>query len=152
MQVGRLCNRDIVTVRVGEPLSSAAREMCARHVGMVVVVSERPEGLIPVGVVTDRDIVRTQLERASDLFCLSVTEAMSEPPLTLSENEAMTDAIERMRARGVRRAPVVDARGLLIGVVSMDDLLEAISGQLAGLARLAASQRRREAVRSISGQ
>ncbi|HSD73501.1 MAG TPA: CBS domain-containing protein [Steroidobacteraceae bacterium] len=152
MKIGRLCNHDVVTVHAGEPLSTAAREMCDRHVGMVVVVSDRLEERIPVGIVTDRDIVRAQLRQASDLFCLSVAQVMSEPPLTLSENEAMTDAIERMRARGVRRAPVVDARGALTGVVSMDDLLGAISEQLAGLATLAASQRRSEAVRSVSAR
>jgi CBS domain-containing protein len=71
---------------------------------------------------------------------------MTEPPLTLGENEAMTDAIERMRARGVRRAPVIDARGLLIGVVSIDDILTAIAEQLSGLTRLVAAQQRREAI------
>jgi CBS domain-containing protein len=102
--------------------------------------------------VTDRDIVRAQLGRASDLFCLSVGEVMSEPPLVLTENEAMSDAIERMRARGVRRAPVIDARGWLIGVVAVDDLLGALAEQLSGLARLASTQQRREALRSASAR
>lgn len=146
MNIGRLCNREVVVVHANEPLSSAAREMCERHVGMVVVVNDQPEGRLPVGVVTDRDIVRAQLNQASDLFCLSVAQVMTEPLLTLGENEAMTDAIERMRTRGVRRAPVIDARGYLIGVVSIDDLLTAIAEQLSGLARLVAAQQRREAI------
>jgi CBS domain-containing protein len=152
MNIGRLCNREVVVVHAGDPLASAAREMCERHVGMVVVVNEQAEGHLPVGVVTDRDIVRAQLNQGSDLFCLSVAQVMSEPPLVLSENEAMADAIERMRARGVRRAPVVNARGLLVGVVAVDDLLGAIAGELSGLARLAASQQRREAVRTVSAR
>jgi CBS domain-containing protein len=152
MNIGRLCNREVVVVHTGEPLATAAREMCERHVGMVVVVSDRAEGRLPIGVVTDRDIVRAQLGRASDLFCLSVGEVMSEPPLVLTENEAMSDAIERMRARGVRRAPVIDARGWLIGVVAVDDLLGALAEQLSGLARLASTQQRREALRSASAR
>jgi CBS domain-containing protein len=146
MNIGRLCNREVVVVHPHEPLSSAAREMCERHVGMVVIVSDQPEGRLPVGVLTDRDIVRAQLGQASDLFCLSVAQVMTERPLALGENEAMTDAIERMRARGVRRAPVVNARGLLIGVVSIDDLLTAIAEELSGLARLVAAQQQREAI------
>ncbi len=146
MNIGRLCNREVVVIHASEPLSSAAHEMCERHVGMVVVVSDQAGGRLPVGVLTDRDIVRAQLNQASDLFCLSVAQVMTEPPLTLGENEAMTDAIERMRARGVRRAPVIDARGLLIGVVSIDDILTAIAEQLSGLARLVAAQQRREAI------
>jgi CBS domain-containing protein len=146
MNIGRICNREVVVVHADRPLASAAREMCERHVGMVVVVHEHHEGLLPVGVVTDRDILRAQLRQASDLLCLSVAQVMSEPPLALSENEAMTDAIERMRARSVRRAPVIDARGFLIGVVSIDDLLTSIAKQLSGLASLVAAQQRREAV------
>jgi CBS domain-containing protein len=52
----------------------------------------------------------------------------------------------------VRRAPVIDARGLLIGVVAVDDLLGALAEQLSGLARLAATQHRREALRSASAR
>jgi CBS domain-containing protein len=152
MNIGRLCNREVVVVHASEPLASAARAMCENHVGMVVVVSEQPEGRLPVGVVTDRDIVRAQLNQASDLFCMSVDQVMSEPPLVLGEHEAMDDAIARMRARGVRRAPVVNARGVLVGVVAMDDLLGAVAEQLSGLAGLAASQRRREAVRTVAAR
>ena len=88
--------------------------------------------------------MRAQLKRSTDLFCLSVAQAMSVNPLMLLGSESMVDAIDRLRARGVRRAPVVDAGGALVGVVAMDDLLAAVSEELSGLSRLAASQPERE--------
>jgi CBS domain-containing protein len=144
MDIGRICNREVFTISRGEPLARAAREMCERHVGMLVVTEDRPGGRLPVGVLTDRDIVRAQLRRRADLNCLSVDEAMSTQPLLVGENEALIDAIGRMRARGVRRAPVVNLTGALVGVVSIDDLLALIAEELFGLSRLVGAQPFRE--------
>jgi CBS domain-containing protein len=144
MNIGRICNREVVIALASDPLSRVARQMCDQHVGMVVVVEERADKRVPVGIVTDRDIVRAQLQRSTDLFCLSVAQAMTANPLTLLESESMVDAIGRLRARGVRRAPVVEAGGALVGVVAMDDLLAAVSEELSGLSGLAASQPERE--------
>ncbi len=144
MNIGRICNREVVIALASDPLSLAAREMCDQHVGMVVVIEEREGKRLPIGVVTDRDIVRNQLSHSADLFCLSVGQAMTGKPLALLESESIVDAIDRLRVRGVRRAPVMDADGVLVGVVSMDDLLAAVSEQLAGLSRLADNQRSRE--------
>lgn len=144
MNIGRICNREVVFALASEPLSRVARQMCDQHVGMVVVVEERADKRVPVGIVTDRDIVRAQLQRSADLFCLSVAQAMTANPLTLLESESMVDAIDRLRARRVRRAPVVNAGGALVGVVAMDDLLVAVSEELSGLSRLAGTQAERE--------
>jgi CBS domain-containing protein len=144
MNIGRICNREVVIALASDPLSRVARQMCDEHVGMVVVVEERADKRVPVGIVTDRDIVRAQLQRSTDLFCLSVAQAMTANPLTLLESESMVDAIDRLRARSVRRAPVVDAGGALVGVVAMDDLLAAVSEELSGLSGLAGMQPERE--------
>lgn len=145
MNIGEICTREVTIVHSGDALSQAARQMCERHVGTVIVVEDRGEQRIPIGIITDRDIVRAQFSRAADLFCLAVGRVMTPNPLTLNEKATMDEAIEKMRARGVRRAPVVDSTGALIGVIAMDDLLSAISEQLSGLARLIEVQQRREA-------
>ena len=141
MNIGQMGNSKVVTALASDPLSHAARQMCDEHVGMVVVIEERADRRVPVGIVTDRDIVRVQLQRSTDLFCLSVGQAMSVNPLVLLQSESLDEAIQHLKARGVRRAPVVDYRGDLVSVVSMDDLLTAVSQELAGLSRLAISQR-----------
>ena len=145
MIIGEICTREVTFVRSGDALSQAARQMCERHVGTVIVVEDRGQQPVPIGIITDRDIVRAQLNRVADLACLGVAQVMTPDPLVLSESETMSEAIEKMRARAVRRAPVVNATGGLVGVISMDDLLSAIPEQLSGLVRLVEVQQRREA-------
>jgi CBS domain-containing protein len=144
MSIGQLSSSTVVTALASDSLSRVARQMCDEHVGMVVVVEERAGKRVPVGIVTDRDIVRAQLQRSTDLFCLGVADVMSPNPQVLLESESLDQAIHLLKSRGVRRAPVVDPAGGLVGVVSMDDLLVAVSQELSGLSRLAANQRARE--------
>jgi CBS domain-containing protein len=61
---------------------------------------------------------------------------MSRGPLELREDESLMEGIRRLRARGVRRAPVIDSSGALVGVVSVDDLLFEIAREFAGLVDL----------------
>jgi len=145
MNIGEICSREVIVVHAGDSLQEAARQMCERHVGTVIVVEDRGPERLPIGIITDRDIVRAQLKRAADLCCLGVSQAMTSNLLVLRENESMANAIEKMRARAVRRAPVVNAAGALIGVISVDDLLSTVAEQLSGLVQLVEVQQRREA-------
>jgi CBS domain-containing protein len=144
MSVGEVCTREFVTARKDEPLASAARLMLDEHVGMVLVVEDPGAMPVPIGVVTDRDIVRCLVRNGGSLDSLRVREALTPEPLVLLEEEDVPQAIDRLRARGVRRAPVVDRHGVLIGVVSVDDLFAWLAGQLDHLARLVESQPRHE--------
>ena len=144
MQIGDICSRDVYVVRADEPLAEAAREMDRRHVGAVVVVETRGEVTRPVGIVTDRDIVCGQFDRGADLFCLAVKDVMTRDPLTLAESSGAAEAIERMSAKTVRRAPVVDTAGNLVGIVTLDDLLPIVAGELTALANLIGTQAQRE--------
>ena len=92
--------------------------MCNEHVGSLVVVAREDPLRNPIGILTDRDIVRGQLRRAADL----------------------TEAIEALHAHTVRRAPVLDGFGALAGMVTLDDLLPAVTQELGALAGLMGSQ------------
>lgn len=148
MQVGEICSREVYMVRPDEPLAEAVREMDKRHVGAVVVVESQADIVRPIGIVTDRDVVRGQLVRSTDLFCLSVGDVMTKTPLTVEESCGVGEAIERMSARNVRRAPVVSSAGDLVGIVTLDDLLPVVAEDLSVLAQLLGTQARRENVRS----
>jgi len=145
MTVGEVCTRDVYVVRKTETLAVAAGEMRTRHIGAVVVVEPEGELLKPIGMVTDRDIVWGQLAHRADLHSLSVADVMTSRPLTLAEDGGVWEAIERLRAKGVRRAPVVSERGDLVGIVSVDDLLPLVAEELLGLARLVGEQASHEA-------
>lgn len=140
MNVGEVCSREVYIVRPHEPLLQAVHEMRSRNVGCVVVVEERGARVVPVGVLTDRDIVRALPEKAQVLETAPVGECMTGDPLVLGEDESIVDAMTRLRRRGVRRAPVVAPNGDLVGIVSTDDLLGIVAEQLSSLARLVERQ------------
>jgi CBS domain-containing protein len=144
MLVGTLCSHRPVTVSMGAPISEAARMMRDRHVGAVIVTESHQGRPRVVGMITDRDIVRAQLERTADLSRLSAGEVMTRNPLVIGGDESVDGAIANLRARGVRRAPVVTPDGTLIGLISADDLLSHVAHKLIGLAEIVGSQRRPE--------
>jgi CBS domain-containing protein len=140
MSVGEVCTREFVTVRKDESLATAAKLMLDEHVGMALVVDDPGASPVPIGVVTDRDVVRCLVRNDGNLNDVLVRSALTPEPLVLLEEDDVAQAIDRLRARGVRRAPVVDRHGVLIGVVSVDDLFAWLAGQLDHLARLVEMQ------------
>ena len=145
MDVGELCSREVYVVRPGEPLAQAVQEMDRRHIGAVVVVEARGKSLVPIGIVTDRDVLCGQLRRHADLFTLTVQDVMTSDPWTITESCGLAEAITGLRACGVRRAPVVADNQDLVGIVSLDDLLPAVAEELSALAKLIGRQAHREA-------
>jgi CBS domain-containing protein len=127
-----------------QPLADAARTMIAAHVGSLVVVEGDGAVRRPIGILTDRDIVRGQLRLGADLFCLTVGDVMARDVLTITIHFSLTEAIEAMHNRAVRRAPVVDGTGNLLGIVTLDDLLPAVARELGDLATLIGTQASRE--------
>jgi CBS domain-containing protein len=144
MRVGELCSRDVRLAYCDQALVEAAREMVAFHVGALVVVEPRGSTRRPVGILTDRDIVRGQLRRGADLFCLTVGDVMTPDPLALTADMDIGVAIEALNAKAVRRAPVVDRAGGVMGIVTLDDLLPALAEDLRSLASLMGMQARQE--------
>ena len=144
MRIGDVCSRDVHHVTAEAPLLDAVRDMHRHHVGAVIVVDRAGASARPVGIVTDRDVMRAEITQRADVFTLTVGDVMSVDLLTLSESSELADGIERMRRRGVRRAPVLDPAGVMLGVVTLDDLLPAVAGQLDALARLPGRQARHE--------
>jgi CBS domain-containing protein len=144
MLVGTLCTRHPITVSSGAPIADVARLMRDEHIGAVIVTDGARGRPRVIGMITDRDIVRAQLERTADLSRLSAGEVMTRNPLVIGEEESVHGAIANLRARGVRRAPVVALDGTLVGLVSTDDLLTNIVRKLVGLAEIIDWQRRIE--------
>ncbi len=142
MPIGEICNREVVIVRKEDSILEAAKLMREYHVGNVIVVDDREGRVIPLGILTDRDIVVELI--AKPLESVSVRDVMSADLISASENRGVWDTIQCMRARGIRRIVVVDDGGGLVGILSIDDLLELLSGELSDLAKLSMKERNRE--------
>jgi CBS domain-containing protein len=136
---------DPVTARGAEGLLDAARRMRQLHVGCLVVVDGPAGEHRPIGILTDRDIVVGVLAQTDQkLHLLSVDDVMTQKLVLAREGEDLDEVLRRMRAKGVRRVPVVDPRGTLKGLLSFDDILEHVREQVGALAELVGRERRRE--------
>jgi CBS domain-containing protein len=135
LTVGEICSR---TVAVGYPslaLNEAARLMRARHVGCLVIVEELAVGeSLVVGVLTDRDIAMSVVAADRDPHTLRVGDVMTREVVMAREQDSLLDLLATMRRRKVRRIPVTGARDLLVGIVSLDDVLAVMAQQMQAIA------------------
>lgn len=136
MPLGEICNREVVVVAPEETVAAAARLMRDAHVGNLVVVRERDGRKLPVGIITDRDIVVDGIARGLALDKVAVETLMTRNLVTAAEDTGIIEAIKRMRERGVRRMPVVDRDDALVGIITVDDLVEMLANELSDLSRL----------------
>jgi len=125
-------------------LNGAARLMRENHVGCLVVVDEVGGRRIVVGVLTDRDIVTAVVASDLDPSTLNVEDVMTTDLVTAREDDSLIDLMHTMRGKGVRRIPVVGAAGELIGVVTLDDVLDILAQELGLLVGAIDSGRQRE--------
>ena len=136
MTIGEICSREVVFVARSESCAQAARLMRENHVGSLVVVAKVGTPLMPIGMITDRDLAVGVMALGLDPE-KTLVEAVMRPRIALMrENEGLGRAIALMRAEGVRRLPVVDADGNLVGVLAADDLIELFADELSGLAAM----------------
>ncbi|MBZ5678417.1 MAG: CBS domain-containing protein [Acidobacteriia bacterium] len=145
MPVGELCIRQVVVAPRNASVLDAAKLMRQHHVGDIVVTDDIAGRRVPVGIVTDRDIVLEVLAQELDAISLSAGDIMSSDLITVRENEGVFQTIQLMRAKGARRAPVVNSEGALVGIVSVDDLVELLAEELSQLAKLIAREQKLEA-------
>ena len=130
MDVREVCKPVVVFAYKGMALNEAARLMREHHVGSLVVVEERDAGKSPIGMLTDRDIAIAVVARDLDPRTLAVSEVMTTEVVSVRDDDSVLDALALMRRRGVRRVPVVTSAGLLVGIVTLDDLLRIVVAQL----------------------
>lgn len=145
MTVGDICNRDVVVAPRGEMVVDAAKRMRTAHVGDLVVVENRNGRHVPVGIVTDRDIVIAAVAGDPEhINYLLVGEVMTPDLVTAVEHDSIEVAVRKMREHGIRRLPIVSASGALIGILTLDDVLRYLTAQQSELVALVTREQKRE--------
>lgn len=145
MPIGEICNREVIVAQRNESVLQAAKLMRQHHVGAVLVVEERSGRRVPVGVVTDRDLVVEIIAPELDPSTMTVGDIMVEEVAVVKESVGVFEAIQYMRGKGIRRLPVVDDGGGLVGIVTLDDLLVLLAEEFNALAKLVAREQQKEA-------
>lgn len=136
MLISELCNREVIIIQKEESALEAARLMRHHHVGDVIIVEEQNGVKKPIGIVTDRDLVVEIMATELDPAVITVGDISVAKLLTIQENTGIFDTIQYMRRNAVRRSPVIDDCGGLIGIITLDDLLQLLSEELSELAKL----------------
>lgn len=119
-----LMRTEVITCAPGAALSSVGQLMWDHDVGAVVVLDDERK---PVSVVTDRDLAMAAYTQGSPLAHIGVGTCMSKRLVTCREETDAASVAQLMREHQVRRVPVVDAEGKLVGIVGLRDLLVAVA-------------------------
>jgi predicted transcriptional regulator len=134
MKVDQYCKHGVIAIADEADIVDAARLMREQHVGFLVVFREGDPMRKPVGVLTDRDIVLQVTAREVDPHTVTVGDVMTQQPVVARADDDLGELIHGMQLAGIRRAPVVDARGALKGVIAVDDVIDVVAGLLGHIA------------------
>jgi CBS domain-containing protein len=129
MSIADYCTPKVETLQPDATAADAARVMRDQAVGSVVVPTTSGPG-----IVTDRDLVTRVLAERRDPKKLRLDEIISAPAATLSAEASLSEAAALMRAQGVRRLPVVNAGGEIVGIMTYDDLVALLGQELSAIA------------------
>lgn len=127
MSLARFCRKTVAVIQSTQSVAEAAEQLRDRHVGALVVVEEE---LRPVGMLTDRDIVTRVVAERKDATAVLVSDVMSPRPAVAHVDDTLDQTLFTFKKRGVRRLPIVDALGRMVGLVSIDDVLVLLSAEL----------------------
>jgi CBS domain-containing protein len=144
LSAGDICNRSVVVALRDTALQEAAQRMREHHVGCLVVVDTLGAQRRVAGMLTDRDIVAAVIAKGVDPQRLRVEDVMSTGVVTAAEADPFAHVLATMRREGLRRLPVTSASGFLLGLVSLDDLLEILADQMQMVVQTIQTEQRRE--------
>lgn len=144
MNIGQRCKRSVVSIRPAADITEAAKLMRQQHVGFLIVCKEGEGIEKPVGVLTDRDIVLQVTAKDVNAHSVTVQDVMIRQPLIATETDELGEVLQAMRLAGIRRVPVVDARGMLTGIFAVDDAIDLVTGLLCDISGSIKSEQHQE--------
>jgi CBS domain-containing protein len=137
MSVARICISDVETAGPDQSVAETARRMRERGMGTVVVVDEEYR---PMGLVSDRDVALRVVGMNRDPARTMLRDVMTPMPMTVLMDTTIETAIGHMRTGRLRRLPVVDGIGKLLGIVTLDDILRFMAEEFVMIERLLESE------------
>ena len=149
MNLSKLGNKRVVTVTKDMALEEAARLMREYHVGDVVVVEKRGEWKVPIGMLTDRDIVMATTAFGVSPTKLAAGDLMTTNIVTAKEHDSLTHVIKLMKEHGVKRVPLVGTQHEVVGIVALDDVMALLASELSALAEVGKKQTQVESQRRV---
>ncbi|MDD1706692.1 MAG: CBS domain-containing protein [Methanoregulaceae archaeon] len=132
MTVYACAQTNVLSVKPDATVQFVAELMKEKNIGCIVVTENHK----PVGIVTDRDIALRGISLCGEPENALIESIMSRDILTIRKDAGIFDAIQEMKSAGVRRMPIVDAAGRLVGLLTVDDLIRLLAREMADIARI----------------
>lgn len=132
MTVFDCCQKNVVSVTTDATVQFVAGLMKEKNIGCVVVTQKDR----PIGIVTDRDLVLRGVPAGEDPDRVTIDTLMTREVVTIRGDKGIFEAIQLMKTAGVRRIPVVDIKGHLIALLTVDDIIRLIAREMADIARI----------------
>ena len=127
MSVKEIMTRNVATIDIKSDVQQLSKKMLDLDIGSVIITDKK----FPVGIVTERDIVRKIVSRNLKANDISIKELMTTPLITIPSTVDVTDAMHRMVKTQIRRLPVVE-NAKLVGIVTDIDLI-AVSAEMGSI-------------------
>lgn len=137
MSIGRICCRSVDLVNQNETVREAACRMREREVGMLVAIDDTGR---PVGILTARDLVVRALAGRRYAAAMLVRTVMTPNPKMIAEEAPIESAASLMMFGSVRRLPVIDLAGKVVGIVTLDDVTALLAEEFTIIGKLLESQ------------
>jgi CBS domain-containing protein len=128
MRVDRVYTRGVLATTRSASIAEAAAAMRRFKVGALLVMDDKSAAgpALPIGIITDRDLALEGFASESSTVGAAMTPVLA----TVHEDADIHEALEVMRAHGVRRLIVRDAAGKVCGIVSIDDIVDGLAADL----------------------
>jgi CBS domain-containing protein len=144
MLISDICDHHVITIEKDKSLTEAAKLMREHHVGNVIVVERKGSKLLPLGIVTDRDVVIEVVATELDPGVITTEDIMLQTLIVVRDDAGLLETSKLMASKGVRRLPVVSKSGELIGIVTLDDLLEITASIFLNLTKSLSKEQKNE--------
>ena len=144
MFIGELCNRDVIIAEKSASILSIAQLMRNHHVGSIVITETQGDCEIPAGIITDRDLVIEIMAKDIDMDSVTAGDIMTSDLATVKESQHIWDTVQLMCQKGIRRMPVVNDENVLIGIITVDDLLDVLISELENISKLVLTEQKKE--------
>lgn len=139
----------LATIDASATLSNAAKKMREKSVGDILVVHKQGRVERAVGVITDRDIVVHAIACDLDLDEVTVADLCTRKPISVEADADLVEITDVMKAHGVRRV-VVMRDGEIAGIVTLDNIIEAMAEMHSNLSEMLTRQLDYEAEHLVS--
>lgn len=149
MTLRNICTKNVVTAEMGTSLYQAAKLMREHHVGNVIVIDPKKGPKIPVGILTDRDIVVSTIAFDLPPDQVLVEDVMATTLVTANMDDSIFHVLNLMKEHGIKRVPVINQEGSLESIIAADDLIAMFAMELSAVAKISDVQRKLETKRRI---